>query len=110
MSEIHRRLEEERLEATVIFSCNQFLDFLPRESSKSGALKYVMSKLGIAKDDVVVCGNSGNDLELFEDGFKGIIVANAHQELKDYQGPNAFHATYEYSAGIIEGLREFRFI
>ncbi|MFP3976047.1 MAG: sucrose-phosphate phosphatase [Dehalococcoidia bacterium] len=110
LAEIHRRLQEEPLDVKVIFSCDQFLDLLPRESSKSGALKYIMAKLGIAKDDVIVCGDSGNDLELFEDGFKGIIVANAHQELKDYKGSNAFHATYSYSAGIIEGLKQFRFI
>lgn len=110
LPEIHRRLQSEQLNAKVVFSCNQFLDFLPRESSKSGALKYIMEKLDIAKDDVVVCGDSGNDLELFESGFRGIIVANAHQELKEYKGQNAFHATYEYSAGIIEGLRRFRFI
>lgn len=110
LSEIHRRLQEEQLEAKVIFSCDQFLDFLPRKSSKSGALKYIMAKFDIAKEDVIVCGDSGNDLELFEDGFKGIIVANAHPELKDYKGWNAFHATYKYSAGIIEGLKQFHFI
>lgn len=110
LPEIHRRLQEENLKAKVIFSCDKFLDFLPWESSKSGALRYIMEKLNIAKDDVVVCGDSGNDLELFEDGFKGVIVANAHQELKEYKGQNAFHATYEYSAGIIEGLKQFRFI
>lgn len=35
---------------------------------------------------VIVCGDSGNDLGMFESGFKGIIVGNAQDELKDFQG------------------------
>ena len=110
LKEISSRLEKAQLEAEVIYSCDEFLDFLPPKSSKAGALRYVSQRFGVKKKDIIVCGDSGNDLELFKAGFNGIIVGNAHTELKNYKGKNAYHATGEYSAGIIEGLRQFNFI
>ena len=110
LKEITSRLEKAELEAKVIYSADEFLDFLPLKSSKEGALRYVIKSFGIKKEDVVVCGDSGNDLELFKAGFKGIIVGNAHRELRNYKGQNAYRAIGEYSAGIIEGLRQLNFI
>jgi len=110
LKEITSRMEKAKLEAKVIYSCDEFLDFLPVKSSKAGAVKYVIERFSVKKEDTIVCGDSGNDLELFKAGFKGIIVGNAHPELKNYKGKNAYHATREYSAGIIEGLKQLNFI
>jgi len=94
----------------VVYSGGQFLDLLPPKSSKAGAVKYIVERLGVSKQDVVICGDSGNDLDIFNLGFKGIIVGNAHPELKQFNGKNAYHAVGEYCAGIVEGLRHFGFI
>ncbi len=110
LKEITSRMEKAKLEAKVIYSCDEFLDFLPVKSSKAGAVRYVIERFGVRRENVVVCGDSGNDLELFKAGFKGIIVGNAHKELRDYKSKNAYHATAEHSAGIIEGLRQLNFI
>lgn len=110
LQEINKRIEKARLETKVIYSHDEFLDVLPIKSSKAGALGHVIGKFGVKKEDAMVCGDSGNDLDLFKAGFKGIIVGNAHAELKNYAGKNAYHATAEYSAGIIEGLRQTNFI
>jgi len=110
LREIARRLEKARLKASVIYSGGEFLDLLPLKSSKAGAVKYIVDRFGVNKQDVVICGDSGNDLDIFNLGFKGIIVGNAHPELKKFSGKNAYHAVGEYSAGIIEGLRNFDFI
>ena len=110
LKEITSRMEKAEVGAKVIYSCDEFLDFLPVKSSKAGAVSYVIKRFGVKKEDVIVCGDSGNDLELFKAGFKGIIVGNAHAELKNYKGKNAYHAAKEYSAGIIEGLRQLNFI
>lgn len=110
LKEITRRLEKARLKASVIYSGGEFLDLLPLKSSKAGAVKYIVDRFGVNKQDVVICGDSGNDLDIFNLGFKGIIVGNAHPELKRFNGKNAYHAVAEYSAGIIEGLRHFDFI
>jgi hydroxymethylpyrimidine pyrophosphatase-like HAD family hydrolase len=110
LQEVNQRLKKAKLKANVVYSGNKFLDFLPYLSGKAEALKYVSSVFSINKGNVIVCGDSGNDLDMFQTGFKGIIVGNAYAELKDYVGENAYHATSEYSAGIIEGLRYFNII
>ena len=110
LHDIDSRMRKAGLKAQVIYSADQFLDFLPYLSGKAEALKYIADNSAINKDNVIVCGDSGNDLDMFRAGFKGIIVGNAHTELKKYKGENAYHATGEYSAGIIEGLKYFDFI
>ena len=110
LKEITNRIEKAKLKASIIYSGGEFLDFLPVKSGKVGAARYLGDKFGIEREAIVACGDSGNDLDMFEAGFKGIIVGNAHAELKSFKGENAYHAIGEYSAGIIEGLRYFNFI
>jgi sucrose-6F-phosphate phosphohydrolase len=110
LEKVDRQLRDAGLRATVVYSVDKFLDFLPINSGKAKATDYLARKFGVAREDVVACGDSGNDLDLFISGFRGIIVGNSHEELKRYQGENAYHATAEYSAGIIEGLQYFGFL
>jgi len=110
LQEINWRMQEAELKAHIIYSSDQFLDFLPPLSGKSEAVRYVADNLRVRKGNVIVCGDTGNDLDMFKAGFKGIIVGNAHAELKSFEGDNAYHAVAPYAAGIIEGLRHFNFI
>jgi sucrose-6F-phosphate phosphohydrolase len=110
LQEIAGRLQRAGIRATIVYSADKFLDFLPINSGKAKATDYLAQKFDVAREDVVACGDSGNDLDLFESGFKGIIVGNSHDELKQYTGNNAYHAAGDYSAGIIEGLKHFRFL
>jgi len=110
LKEIPSRLERAPLKTHMIYSADQFLDFLPPLAGKAPATKYVADKFSLSRHNVVVSGDSGNDLDMFTSEFKGIIVGNAHDELKNFNGKNAYHAVGKYSAGIIEGLRHFNFI
>lgn len=52
---------------------------------------------GLPEDGVMVCGDSGNDVELFAvAGVRGCMVSNAHPELRKYcdehASPNIFQA------------------
>jgi hydroxymethylpyrimidine pyrophosphatase-like HAD family hydrolase len=49
------------------------------------------------RDGVMVCGDSGNDVELFAvPGVRGCMVVNAHPELREWcqahANPNIFEA------------------
>jgi len=110
LAEIKRRIHQEKIKVRMVYSAGRFLDFLPHSSGKAKAVEYLARQFSLNREQVVVCGDSGNDLDVFEAGFKGIIVGNAHPELKSFTGNNAYHATASYAAGIIEGLRYFNFI
>ncbi len=107
---INRRMQEAQLKARVVYSASQFLDFLPPKSGKAEALKYIAASFDLRAENIIVSGDSGNDLDMFQVGFKGIIVGNAHTELKNFENEHAYHAVAQYSAGIMEGLKHFNFI
>ena len=110
LPEINRRIQKTQLKALIIYSSGHLLDFLPHLAGKSGAARYVTNHFGLRAENVIVCGDSGNDLDMFNAGFNGIIVGNAQAELQSFEGGNAYHAVAPYAAGITEGLRHFNFI
>jgi sucrose-6F-phosphate phosphohydrolase len=59
------------------------LDFLPASATKQTALEYVAEEFGSAREDVVYCGDSGNDIFPLTAGFSGVLVKNADQQLVD---------------------------
>ena len=47
-------------------------------------------------DGVLVCGDSGNDVELFAvPGVRGCMVSNAHAELRDWCGAHASPSIFQ---------------
>lgn len=109
LQQIHEKLEEAELSAKVVYSAGKFLDLLPILSGKGEAVRFVAHQLGIKPENVVTCGDTGNDLDMMraELGFRGIAVGNAAQELKQFNPPHVFHANRHFCAGIREGLEFF---
>jgi hydroxymethylpyrimidine pyrophosphatase-like HAD family hydrolase len=60
---------------------------------------------------VVLAGDSGNDRQMFETGFKGIIPVNALEELKLVTSQSwHYHSPLPAARGVLDGLRHFGFI
>lgn len=98
------------------------LDFLPASATKQTALEYVAEDFGAAKEDVVFCGDSGNDIFPLTAGFRGVLVRNAddqlvanvkkamnkNPELKVYFAQGGFKGLNGYyTSGVIEGAYHF---
>ena len=94
------------------------LDFLPHSATKQTALEYIADELGAEKQDVVFCGDSGNDVFPLTAGFSGVLVRNADDqlvadvrqamdrrpELKVYFAKGGFKGLNGYyTSGVIEG-------
>jgi sucrose-phosphate synthase len=59
---------------------------------------------------VVVAGGSGNDRQMFETGYQGIVPANALAELKALAcDPWHYHSPHPAATGVLDGLRHFGF-
>ena len=104
-------LESEGLKAQVIISGEKYLDVLPLICDKGKAAVYLVAQLGIDREKVIVAGDSGNDVHLFEKFKRGIVVANADADLKNaltaMRGKDIYFAKQGYALGVIEGLDYF---
>jgi len=112
-----------RFDEVIIYSFDSqdgkgLLDFLPASATKQTALEFVAREYGAAKEDVVFCGDSGNDIFPLTAGFRGVLVRNADDQLVEsvrqaisenpgleayfakggFRGLNGF-----YTSGVIEG-------
>jgi sucrose-6-phosphatase len=113
--ELQQLIDREDLNVELIYSGSKDLDIIPQGGNKGKAVQFLRLRWGIDPTNTVVCGDSGNDTSLFQYGIeRGIIVGNARSELRLWHQlhPADYHylAVSECAAGIIEGLKYFRFV
>src|SRR5690606_8892002 len=103
---IEENFTKANMHVNIVYSGNKFLDVLPKWANKGNALQWLLGKLDIDAKNTVVAGDSGNDSAMFNmEDIKGIVVANAHQELYKFtKYRQIYHAEKDYGDGIIEGL------
>lgn len=97
------------LPVDLVGSAGVYLDVLPRGVNKGSTLRRVLRWLEREEAEVVVAGDTLNDLALFETGLRGIVVGNCEAELRARVAGLAhlYMAEGEGAAGILEGLRRF---
>ncbi len=91
----------------IVYSSDRDLDVLPQGVNKGTAAAFLADFFGLSRDEVLVSGDSGNDLAMFVQGFRGIVVANAHSELKSLNNPRVYHSPHAYAAGVLDGLQHW---
>lgn len=97
------------LEVDLVASAGVYLDVLPRGVNKGTTLRRVLRWLERGETDVVVAGDTLNDLALFETGLAGVVVGNCEAALRERVSgrEHLYFAAGEGAAGILEGLRHF---
>jgi hydroxymethylpyrimidine pyrophosphatase-like HAD family hydrolase len=92
-------------------SYGEYIDVLPAPLGKGNVVRFLQTELGLAESRVIVAGDSGNDRQMFETGFKGIIPSNALEELKAAASqPWHYHSSLPAARGVLNGLMHFGFI
>ena len=108
---IHECLLKNQLRYNLIYSQDRYLDILPYRASKGKAIRYLSYKWEIPLKNFLVCGDSGNDEEMLRGEPQGVVVGNYSPELKKLKGIRGIYfAKQKYSAGILEGIKRYRFI
>jgi sucrose-6F-phosphate phosphohydrolase len=108
---LQHKLTESGLPAQIIFSSNSDREILPQTSNKGNAITYLQKRLQIPSEATLVCGDSGNDISMFEQDVRGVIVANALSELLEWHREcgteNHYLAGSACAWGIMEGMGYF---
>lgn len=111
LREIIRLIRSKRLAVKVIYSHQQYLDFLPQRASKGLAVWYLSNRWGIPMERIMVAGDSGNDEEMLNGNVLGVVVGNYSPELESLRNnPRIYFAKDCYAAGILEGIEHYRFL
>lgn len=109
---LQRALTEAGLAMQVVFSSNRDVDILSAKGNKGRAVLYLRERLNMPAETTLVCGDSGNDISLFEHSTLGLIVGNAQPELlrwyRKHGRPGHYLAVKHYAWGILEGLHHFQ--
>jgi sucrose-6F-phosphate phosphohydrolase len=99
-----QKLKAAGLTVRTIYSSHRDLDFLPAGCDKGSAAAFLAAAWGFPAHRVLACGDTANDCALFTQGFRGIVVGNALDELKALDAPSIYHATAGFAAGVQEGI------
>jgi sucrose-phosphate synthase len=108
---VRQALVRAKVRCSLIYSHDRFLDLLPLRASKGMAVRYLAYRWNIGPDHVVTAGDSGNDEDMLTGDMLGIVVGNHSPEMERFRGKRrVYFADAGYAAGIIEGIRHYKFI
>ncbi len=99
----------EQLNCDLVLSAGKFADVLPKGINKGYSLQLLAKKYHFTAENILVAGDTFNDLSLFTTGYKGVVVGNAEPGLMEATAglPGIYHAKEEGAGGIIEAMRHF---
>lgn len=95
-----------------LYSAERYLDILPRGVNKGSTLLALVEHLGLSRDDVLVAGDTLNDLAMFEQGFNGVCVAESEPALLAATADRArvLHSRHAGCGGILEAIAHFGYL
>jgi mannosylfructose-6-phosphate phosphatase len=98
-------------DCSILASYNRYIDVLPPPLGKGQAVRFLQKELKLDAARVVVAGDSGNDRQMFETEFRGIVPCNALAELKAAAcQPWHYHSPLSAGRGVLDGLKYFDFL
>ena len=83
------------------------VDFLAAAGSKVRGIQDVIASLGLTLDNVIVFGDSLNDIEMLSEAGFGVAMANGHPEVKQHAD---FEAPAQQEDGVYRALLELDLI
>jgi HAD superfamily hydrolase (TIGR01484 family) len=84
---VRQRLDAAGVRSRLVWSVDDIegvglLDIIPEQASKRHAIEALMEQEDYSLDEIVFCGDSGNDLEVLISPIPSVLVANGQDEVK----------------------------
>ncbi|MGB1092802.1 MAG: glucosylglycerol-phosphate synthase, partial [Oceanobacter sp.] len=95
-----------------LYSSGRYLDILPRGVNKGSTLSALVDYLGLAPEEVLVAGDTLNDLAMLSLGHPSVCVGRSEPGLLEAteQDNSTFHASLSGCGGILEAFEHFGFL
>ena len=94
----------------VILTRGIYLDILPKRASKGRAVRYLAHKWSVPLHQTLVCGDSGNDLDMFAGSTMGVVVGDHAEEMEILRNSKWVHFSSESGPrGVLDGIKQFNF-
>jgi glucosylglycerol-phosphate synthase len=102
----------EALGCDVLYSAGRYLDILPRGVHKGSTLRALVAQLEFDPEQVLVAGDTLNDLSMFEAGFNGVCVGESEPALLQatFDRARAYHSNRTGCGGILDAITHFNFL
>ena len=100
------------IDCDIIYSAGKFLDVLPKGVNKGSTLSMLIQHLQVPEQEVLVAGDTLNDLSMYQCGYNSVVVGKAEQKLIDATKSlnNVFLAEIAGAGGILEAIEYFNLL
>lgn len=99
----------DEINCDVLYSAGRFLDVLPKGVNKGSSLTNLVDHLRVPSAEILVAGDTLNDLAMYHCGFKAVVVGASEEALlKATAGmKHVYHAKTNGAGGILEAMHYF---
>ena len=80
--QMERWIRENVDQMDCFFSCEMFLEVVPKGMNKGEAVKMLCARLGVEIENAVACGDAANDLAMLKAAGIGVAMMNGADEVK----------------------------
>ncbi|WP_369856841.1 glucosylglycerol-phosphate synthase [Candidatus Thalassolituus haligoni] len=101
-----------QLGCDLLYSSDQYLDVLPRGVNKGSTLDSLAEWLGLSQDQVLIAGDSLNDLAMISLDYPSVCVGGSESRLLEAteRSTMVYHAEKNGCGGILEAFNYFGFL
>lgn len=85
---------------------SKYIDIMKKGCSKKNAIRILADKLGVKQEEIIVMGDGGNDISMFECAGLKIAMANAEEYLKEEAD---YITTSNNENGVAKAIKKFIF-